>query len=923
MTKGASRLQGRRRECGVLDRLLKSAREAESRVLVLRGEPGVGKTALIEYLVEKASGFRIARATGVESEMELAFAGLHQMCAPMLNRIEHLPDPQRDALSVAFGMNTGDVPDRFLVGLAVLGLLAEVSEEQPLICVADDTQWLDRASAQCLAFVSRRILAERIALVFVVRGPIDELVGLPELVVGGLDDGDARALLASANQGLLDERIRDRIVAETRGNPLALLELPRGSTPAELAGGFGILDALPLASRIEESFLRRIRTLPEETQRLLLAAAAEPVGNVTLLWRAAERLGIQADAAGPAEAEGLLELGARVRFRHPLVRSAAYRSASATDRQNAHRVLADVTDPIAEPDRRAWHLARAAKGPDEAVATELEQSAGRAQGRGGAAASAAFLQRATELTPDPTQRGIRALAAAQSKFDAAAPDAASQLLDTAETCPLDDLQQARVELLRAQIVFARRDTDAQRVLLHAAKRLEPLDVLLAREAYLEAFSASIYAGRLGSHRGTQEIAEAARDAPAGPQPPRAVDLVVDGLATRFSESSLHSMTPLRHALDAFSRENPDGQNGIRWLWLMCPVTPEPLATELWDDQMWHELATRGVNLARDAGALAVLPLALSYEAALRVHAGEFVAASASIEEAEAITVAVGVTPYSTSLLLLAGWRGQLDTTLELFEQTLRDAEASGGGRAIAVAEYAAAVQYNGLGRYADAVAAAQRACEYEDMGFYSWALIELVEAASRSGLSVLASDALTQLEQRTLAAGTDWALGILARSCALVSDDESAEELFKEAIARLSRSRIVVHVSRAHLIYGEWLRRADRRVEARGHLRGAHNMLSDIGAQAFAERARRELAATGETVRKRAVDVRNVLTAQETQIAKLADEGSTNPQIATRLFLSPRTVEWHLGKVFTKLGISSRRELGEALARIEPAHLTA
>jgi len=924
MPQGVSRrLQGRRQECAVLDWVLRSARAGESQVLVLRGEAGIGKTALTEYLVEQASDCRIARATGVESESEIAFAGLHQLCAPLLSRIEDLPAPQREALGIVFGTKVGDAPDRFIVGLAVLSLLADVSGEQPLICVVDDVQWLDRASAQCLAFVSRRLQAERIALVFAVREPMDELTGLPETVIGGLDDRDAHVLLSLANPGVLDDRVAARILAEARGNPLALQELPRGSTPAELAGGFGILDALPLASRIEETFLRRIRTLPKETQRLLLVAAAEPVGNVSLLWRATERLGIELEAATPAEHEGLLGVGAHIRFRHPLVRSAAYRSASPTDRQEAHRALAEVTDFAIDPDRRAWHLAHAATGPDEAIAVQLEQSADRAQGRGGVAAAAAFLQRATELTPDPVLRGVRALAAAQAKFDAAAFAAASELLDTADSCPLEDLQGARLELLRAQIVFALRDRNAHGVLLRAAQRLEALDVPLARDAYLEAFSASIDAGRLGPRLGAQETADAARNAPKGPEPARGVDLLVDGLATRFSETAVHSMPALRHALDALSRESTREGTDIRWLWLMCPVTPEPLATELWDDQLWHELATRGVELARDKGALACLPSALTYRATLYIHDGQFVEAGALIEEADAVSLATGVVPFSPSSLLLAAWRGELAPTLELFERTLREANATGSGRAIGLAEYAVAVQYVGLGRYAEAVDAAQRACEHEDMGFYCWALIELVESASRGGLADVASDALRQLEQRTLAAGTDWALGILARSRALLSEGQHAENLYQEALDRLSRSRIAVHVARAHLVYGEWLRRENRRVEARYQLREAHSKLTTMGAQAFADRARRELVATGETVRPRATEPPSVLTAQEAQIAGLADGGLTNPQIASRLFLSPRTVEWHLGKVFTKFGISSRKELGEAMARSQPATLTA
>src|SRR5579859_4775110 len=468
-------LRDRRNERDVLDRQLQRVRAGASSVLVVRGEAGVGKTALLEYLAERASACRIVRVAGVESEMELAFAGLHQLCAPML---DGLTGPQRDALRVAFGLQDGAAPNRFLVALAVLGLLAEAAEVEPLVCLVDDAQWLDRASSQTLAFVARRLLAERIAMVFDVREPneVGELTGLPELVVGGLADDDARLLLASAMPGRLDEHVRDQIIAETGGNPLALLELPRGLTPAELAGGFGLPDVTPLATRIEQSFLRRLESLPPDTQRLLLVAAAEPVGDVTLMWRAAEQLGIRGSASGPAEEAALIELGIRVRFRHPLVRSAVYRAASAQDRQQVHGALAGATDPEADPDRRAWHRAHAAAGLDEAVAAELERCADRAQRRGGVAAAAAFLERAAELTPDPARRGARALAAAQAKLEAGGREAVEELLATAELTPLDELQRAVLQRLRAQIAFVfNRGSDGPPLLLDAAKRLEALD----------------------------------------------------------------------------------------------------------------------------------------------------------------------------------------------------------------------------------------------------------------------------------------------------------------------------------------------------------------------------------------------------------------------------------------------------------------
>jgi DNA-binding CsgD family transcriptional regulator len=909
-------LRGRGRERTALDRLVDEVRAGQSRVLVLRGEAGVGKTALLDYLQERASGCRVVRAAGVESEMEIAFAGLHQLCAPMLGSLARLPGPQRDALSTAFGLSAGEAPDRFLVGLAVLGLLSEAAEERPLVCLVDHAQWLDRVSAQVLAFVARRLLAESVAVVFSVREPSEDqdFVGLPELVVAGLSDADARTLLDSVVPGRLDERVRDRIVAETRGNPLALVELPRGLTAAELAGGFGRPDVRPLASRIEQSFRRQLESLPTETQRLLLLAAAEPVGDVTLLWSAAERLGIGADAAVPAEAAGLIELGARVRFRHPLVRAAAYRAAAVPDRRRVHRALAEATDPGTDPDRRAWHRAQAAVGPDEAVAGELERSAARAEGRGGVAAAAAFLERATELTPDSARRGARALAAAQAKFEAAAVDVAHELLATAEVGPLDELQRARLARLRAHIAFARRrGSDVPPLLLDAAKRLEPLDAGLARETYLEALGAAIFAGRLSGRSGVREVATAARVAPLAPPPPRAIDLLLDGLATRFTEGYVAGVPPLRRALHAFRRDAQRGEDHIRrWLWLAWL-----LAVDLWDDETWHELGTRAVELARDAGALMVLPVVLEYRAAVHLHAGEFAAAAALIDESTAITAATGYAPVRYTQVVLLAWRGEEAQALKHIEARVQDATARGEGRVVGLVGYATAVLNNGLGCYEAALVGAQQACEHEDLGFFGWSLVELVEAGVRSGAHREAAAALGQLDERTRAAATDWALGIQARSHALLSDGHAAESLYREAIHRLERTRIAVQLARAHLVYGEWLRRQQRRVEAREHLRAAHDMFGRFGADAFAERAHRELQATGETVRRRTLETREVLTAQEAQVARLAADGRTNPEIGAQLFMSPRTAEYHLHKVFSKLAISSRRQLRGRLAQLE------
>ncbi len=901
-------------------------RAGHSQVVVLHGEAGVGKSALLDYLVANSAGFRTSRAGGVESEMEIPFAGLHQFCMPFLDRLGRLPDPQRGALDTVFGLRTGPAPDRFLIGLAVLTLLSDVAEDQPFVCVIDDVQWLDRASRQTFAFIARRLFAEAIGMVFAVRDGNNDhgLDGLTELRVRGLTDDDARALLSSVIAGPLDERVRDRIIAETRGNPLALLELPRGLSPAELAGGFGLPTAMPMVNRIERGFLMRLRPLPADTRRLLLTAAAEPIGDVDLLWRAVEQLGIRADAAGPAVAAQLIEIRGRVRFRHPLVRSAAYRAADPRELRDVHHALGEVTDVHLDPDRRAWHRAHAALRPDESVAHELERSASRAQARGGIAAAAGFLARAAELTPDLSRRGARALAAAQAKFDASAPEAASQLLSVAERCPLDALQQALSNQLRARLTFARHRGSAApslSFLLDAARRFEPLDAGRARDTYLEALRAGIFAGRLGDAGEMRQVAMAARAAPPARDERRPADLLLDGLAVRFTDGCTAAVSPLRQALEAFAGEGTRHPEDVRWLWLAWPV-----AYEVWDDEAWHQLSTRLVRFARDLGALTVLPLALVYRAQLHVQAGEFDAATALLDEVAMIKEATGSTPLmytstsSSASLVLAAWRGQEVRALELIEDSIREGSLRGEGRAISLAEFSRAVLYNGLGRYDAALVAAERVCEHDDLALHPWGLVELIEAGARLGLIERAATALGELEDRTRAAGTDWALGTAARCRALLSDGDTAERLHRESIERLGRTRIRISLARAHLLFGEWLRREGRRVAAREQLRTAHEMLTEIGMEGFAERARRELLATGETVRKRSTASPVDLTPQEGQIARLAADGSTNPEIAVTMFISARTVEWHLHKVFAKLGVSSRRQLRTAL--VETARTT-
>jgi DNA-binding CsgD family transcriptional regulator len=902
-------LRGRRDECAVLDGLVERARAGRSGALLLRGEAGVGKTALLEYAVQSASDLKLARAAGIESEMELAFAALHQLCGPMLDRLDRLPAPQRDALQTAFGLSAGPAPDRFFVGLAVLSLLSEVAEDRPLLGVVDDAHWLDRESAQALAFVARRLQAESVVLLFAARETGDAFAGLAELVIGGLPDADARALLASVIPGRFDERVVDALLAETRGNPLALLELPRGLSPAQLAGGFGLPAALSLSGRIEDSFQQRLEALPEDTQRLLLVAAAEPTGDPALLWRAVERLGITGSALEPPDSAGLIEFDSRVRFRHPLVRSAVYRAATTTERRRVHGGLAAATDAKSDPDRRAWHLAEATASPCEEVAAELERAAGRAQARGGLAAAAAFLERAVGLTPDPSRRAQRALAAAQTEFEAGALDDARSLLVTAETGAVDRLQRARTQLLRARIAFAlRRGSDAPPLLLKAARDLEAVDPCLARATYLEALSAAMFAGRLARGVSVVEVSEAALAGPPPPAAPGPSDLLLQGLAVRFTAGYAAGAPILKDALRAFGRDTVPPPEEARWLWFASQI-----ALYLWDEQAWMVLSTRHLDLVRENGALTVLPFVLTTRSSVLASFGDLEAAVSLEGEQRAAAEATGIAPSPYGALSLAAWRGHEGEFLQLTETSVKDAKARGEGLALTVTERLSAALYIGLGRYDAVLAAVGQAERYREEGPALWTLAEMIEAAVRSGQPRRAGRALELIVETTSAAGTDWGLGIEARCRALVSDGERAESLYRESIERFGRTRIRVQLARAHLLYGEWLRRERRRLDAREQLRAAFEMFNAMGIDAFAGRAERELLATGERVHKRSVEERDELTVQESQVARLARAGLSNAEIGERLFISQHTVAYHLRKVFTKLDITSRSQLRRVL----------
>jgi DNA-binding CsgD family transcriptional regulator len=909
-------LRGRRSECASIDRLLDLARLGQSGTLIVRGAAGIGKSALLDYAVRAGRGFRVIRGSGVESEMELAYAGLHLLSGPIADGVGQLPPPQRAALSTAFGLSAGPPPERFLVVLASLSLLSYAARDRPLLCVVDDVHWFDAESTHVLAFVARRLQADAVALLLAKR-PVpepDDFAGLPDLRLDGLSAADAREVLKSVTRVALDAAVEDRIVAETAGNPLALLELPRGLTPAELAGGFGVPTDQGLSGRIEERFERQIQALPDETQRLLLVASAEPIGDPALIWAAAGRLGISPGAATPAIDAGLVAFDTHVRFRHPLVRSAIYQSGPPEERRRIHAALADATDAELDPDRKAWHRVAATAVPDEAVAMDLERSASRAQARGGPAAAAAFLARATSLTVEPRRRSVRALRAAFAKQEAGAPEAAVELLAIATAGPLDELERARAHLLRAQVALVNRRSCTSPLLLQAAGRLGSLDPVLARTTYLDALFAILAQGHLADRTSRLDAIEAARAAQSLGVPEDGGDvpgLFLDGFVTLVLDSFTNAAPKLHRAMEEFRASDPDTQLCVAWV-------ASYVAALLWDSE-WDAQCSLWVDQARRAGAVSTLPLALSWSSTARVFAGDLASAESLLDEMENISLAINngenpISPYGR--VAIAAWRGHEAETVRLSAEGAVDARARGEGLFLMFGEWATALVCNALGRYEDALRAARRASKdpHEGNMVSIWGLVELIEAATRTGNPHLAADALHRVVEHTSASRSDWAFGIAAYSRALLSTGTEAEDLYRKGNDLLRRGGVAVYLARGHLLFGEWLRREGRRLEAREQLGAAHQLCSEIGLEGFAARARRELAATGARARKRTVEKIVQLTAQESQIAHLAGDGLSNPEIAARLFISPRTVEYHLGKVFSKLAITSRGQLSRALA---------
>jgi DNA-binding CsgD family transcriptional regulator len=909
------RLVGREREQAEIAQLLASVRSGLSATLVLRGEAGVGKTALVDEAVAAASDFETVRLVGIESEMQLGFAGLHQLLMPFLDDIEALPAPQMRALNAAFALSDDVAPELFVVGLATLTLLSHAATRRSLLIVVDDAQWWDHESAEVLGIVARRLYADHVGILVAVRDPSDRhalLDDLPSLTIQPLSERAAVDLLESTAERPVESHVRDRILGDALGNPLALVELTQALSTRELTGVVTTPEPLAVGAQLEARYMRQVRELPADTQRFLLVAAAEPTGDPALVWRCGRDLDFDERAILPAEAARLVVVGPPIRFRHSLIRSAIYHAAGDAERREAHRALAVATDVEHDPDRRAWHRAAATLAPDEDVAAELELAANRARRQGGYAATAALLSRAALLTPDPSRRGQRYFAAAASDLTAGSSARAHVNLEHALPDLGDAILVAQAHRLEAMIAFIDSQVDGNRagadhvvsMMLDAAVTLGSHDIHGARETLLNAIPMALYATR-ESRTTLEEVARAVQSLTLPPDTERASgDLLLDALAQLFAEGLGSAVPALQTAL-AEIRSDPEARESPRLLVLGCWP-----AFALSDDEALRSIASEGVALCRSRGAFQYLPEALNYLGLWALRTGSLTAADEYFTECEAIRSLLGrkrpaVGPPGP--LIVSAWRGRKAEVREAASAVAATEHDDGIGWAVRQAEYAFVLLELGLGNYQ---AAADWGTDYaDDTPLGAFRATDAIEAHARAGNHAAAVAALEWLSNRALANGSAIDLGLAARGRALLSDDADAEEHYREALAQSASSGAALHLARAQLLYGEWLRRQNRRRDARVQLAAALETFESTGANAFADRTRVELRASGVNARKRVDETRRDLTPQEEQIARLAAGGATNPEIATRLFLSSNTVEYHLRKVYRKLDIKSRREL--------------
>jgi DNA-binding CsgD family transcriptional regulator len=894
-------------ETARVNTLLDQVRDGMSGALVLRGEAGIGKSAILNATVESAQDLSVIRLEGIESEMQLGYAALHRLLLPHLPRLEHLPEPQRDALKSAFGLTSLAPADRFMVSLAALSLLGDAAREIPLLIVVDDAQWLDRESVGALVFVARRLQADRIALIFGVRESIDvgaTFQGIPELLLSGLETDFARELLTASVPDPVSYRVAERIISVTRGNPLALMELSGELTSEHLSEQAPLPDPLPISDLIEARFLRQIQELPAETQIVLLVAAADSEGDPDTLRRAAAVLGISPADIEPARDAGLLNLRPHIEFRHPLVRSAVYGGATAENRRRVHHALATVTDGDDEADRRALHLALGAIGPDEDLAAALERSAAQARSRGGYAAESSFLVRAADLSPEPQRQAGRLLAAAQATFLAGNVGYSESLLDRARPHLVDPMERAQAQRLEGHLRSVGNGQFAPALLFDAAKAFEPLDRAVSHHSLLEAFMNFLVYQQFTVGTTGVEIAQAALDSlDAQSTPTTATDVLLRGVAMRYAGNYSEAVPAMREAVRARVTMSPEEIN--QWIYI-----GNIIAVELWDEEGARGTMERLEQAARPRGALPALQRALLGIALVDCRCGRFASARERYSELHDVTMTIGahVEFYDLLDVDLLCWQGDPQARAKVAE-LIEGADAFCLASVVHSANLALSFLDLAEGQYEEALVTARSVTKGDAMGWGCQALPVVVEAGMRCGNREFASEALTSLAERAPVSGTPWALGLLARCRALMADGPNAAALYEQALQHFDKTSLAPEIARTHLLYGEWLRRQKQRTEAREQLRRSYEMFDTMGARSFAERARIELLATGERARARRAESAHDLTPRELQIARLAADRATSREIASQLFISPNTVDYHLRKVFQKFGISSRREL--------------
>ncbi|MET0454817.1 MAG: AAA family ATPase [Mycobacterium sp.] len=905
-------LVGRAEECAMLEDLAAGVRDGFSGSLVLIGEPGVGKTRLLQYVMASAVGVTALWISGAQSEQRLGFAALHRLLLPYLDRLDRLSGPHRHALQVTFGLEEGPTPDRFLVNLGALALLSEVATENPIVCLVDDAQWLDPESLAVLGFVARRLRADPIGLVFSARahaGDLTAVAGLPTRHIGPLDPPSAQALLHDAVPGVLDPRVATRVISETGGNPLAMLAMVAELTADQLARRFPLPPRLPVGRRVEEHFLAQVATLSPDARTFLLIAAASSDDEPTATWRAAQLLGAAAEAANSVVEQGVVSLEPRITFRHALIRSAVYDGATLDERRRVHTALADVADHDGHGDQAAWHRACAATTPEETIAAELEASAGRAQRRGGYAMQAAFLARAAELSPESKGRALRYLAAAQAHLAAGDGPLAEAVLDLATPALYDAGLHVSVQRLRASIaVFFSRHEAAPAMLLDAASRVEVTDVPLRRQILFEAMQASVVARQYAVDSTLEEVARAVLAASRDPQhPPNGKDLLLDGYATRIVGEYADAVPQLRSAVASMFTDEDAAHADIP-----STILGWFAADDVWDEKGRRAMFERARVIERRQGALGAMRITLAGLSVSQAWAGQLTEAENSYEEAAEISALIGVPPPATTgvLLEVRAWQGRESESRAVASLTAKWGRERGARILEVFALMGLTVLEIGLGRYPEALHWGLQILEDDPPGFGNRILPEVVEAGVRGGDRVAAQTALTRLHERATVSSTPWALGVLARSMALMADDADAEPYYLDAIEHLAATALRTELARSHLLYGEWLRRRKRRRDAQVHLRAAQDMFTEMGASAFAARARAERRASGTASQDDSLWGNPFgLTPQEVQVARHAGAGATNAEIASRLFITKSTVEYHLSKVFRKLGVTSRRQL--------------